>query len=335
MRTSLKKIQSETEFTDISIDTTGPSGSSPFLFLSLSTKTTNEGNIDRELYDKSMFFNKESSNDNMIKTYLKEVGKIPLLTKEEENDLSLKAKNGDTSAQEQLILSNLRLVVSVAKRHLGRGILLLDLIQEGNIGLVRAVEKYDHSRGYRFSTYATWWIRQAISRTIADHSRTIRIPVHMVEIINKIEKEKRSLSQKFLRKPTYVELSKAVGLSVKKLKEIISASLPPISLSTIVSIDNEKQTLDNFIEDNSSESTEDILFQEELQKKIHNLIKDLNKREQEILLLRFGINRDNCVTLEKIGELYNVTRERIRQIESKALRKLQTPRKLAMLEEFL
>ncbi len=273
------------------------------------------------------------SSENAIKTYLKEIGEINLLTKGEETELAKKIIRGSQSAKHNLITSNLRLVISIAKKYTGRGILFLDLIQEGNIGLIRAVEKFDYTKGYKFSTYATWWIRQAITRAIADQSRTIRVPVHMVESINKLRKASRELLQSLSRTPTKEEIAKNLGLSVKKVKEIIEISQVPLSLE--MPIGNDSGCLSDFVEDTSIDVPENSMMQESLKSVLEKVISELTPREADILRLRFGMKDGVPKTLEEVGVIYEVTRERIRQIEAKALEKLRNPIRNKKLEGFL
>ena len=278
--------------------------------------------------------NKEgmAAND-AVKMYLKEIGSIKLLVKDEELAISQRVFEGSLKAKDYLIVANLRLVVSIAKKYTGRGILFLDLIQEGNIGLIRAVEKFDYSKGYKFSTYATWWIRQAISRSIADQSRTIRVPVHMVETINKLRKVSRQLLQELSRKPTEKEISDRLGISQEKVKEIIRISQVPLSLE--MPVGDESGTLVDFVEDHSQDTPENKMVQDSLKRALQSVLSELTDREKAVLSLRFGLEDGVPKTLEEVGRVYSVTRERIRQIESKSLEKLRNPRRAAKLEEFL
>ena len=275
----------------------------------------------------------EISSEDAVKMYLKEIGKVELLSKTEEYILSKEMTEGSEIAKSKLVLANLRLVVSIAKKYTGRGILFLDLIQEGNIGLIRAVEKFDYLKGYRFSTYATWWIRQAITRAIADQARTIRIPVHMVETINRIRKISRQLIQQIHRKPTEQEISEASGISLEKVKEILKISQSPLSLET--PIGDEFGVLGDFVEDERQSIPEERLAQSALKQELCNLISELNERECGVIRLRFGFDDGIPKTLEEVGLVFNVTRERIRQIESKALEKLRHPLRKQRLEDFL
>jgi RNA polymerase primary sigma factor len=271
--------------------------------------------------------------DDAVKMYLKEIGKVDLLSKDDEFELSRRMYEGDPYAKQQLAMANLRLVVSIAKKYTGRGILFLDLIQEGNIGLIRAVEKYDYRKGYRFSTYATWWIRQAITRAIADQARTIRIPVHMVETINKLRKVSRQLMQEFNRKPTDYEIAESSGISVDRVREIIKMSQVPLSLE--MPVGDEIGQLGDFVEDEAQQFPDESLFRSSLKQELEAALSELTERECGILRLRFGFEDGIPKTLEEVGCLYNVTRERIRQIEAKALEKLRHPIRAKKLEEYL
>ena len=271
--------------------------------------------------------------DDPVKIYLKEIGNYPLLSMEEEVELAKKIAEGDQSASERLTESNLRLVVSIAKKYVGRGLSFLDLIQEGNLGLIKAVDKFDYSKGYKFSTYATWWIRQAITRSIADQSRTIRIPVHMSEVINKAYRISRSLLQELGREPTEEEIAKEMNLPVEKVREIMKISADPISLDTPIGEEDDSH-LGDFIKDDTIMGPEDAAAYTMLQDQIQKLLKTLSDREQRVLILRFGLLDGRTRTLEEVGKEFNVTRERIRQIEAKALRKLRHPNRAKMLRGF-
>ncbi len=274
-----------------------------------------------------------SVNDN-VRMYLKEIGKISLLTLEEEQELSRKVAEGDEHAKNVLAESNLRLVVSIAKRYVGRGLLFLDLIQEGNIGLMKAVEKFDYDKGYKFSTYATWWIRQAITRALADQARTIRVPVHMVETINKMARIERQMTLELNREPTDQELSKKMGLSVEKIAEIRKISQDPVSLETPVGEEDDSH-LGDFLADERTMSPEDFATYEILKDELREVLDTLTVREKEVLELRFGLFDGSSHTLEEVGKQFKVTRERIRQIEAKALRKLRHPSRAKKLKDFL
>ena len=268
--------------------------------------------------------------DDPVRMYLREIGRIKLLTADEEIDLARKIVAGGNPgalAKKKLVQANLRLVVSIAKKYVGRGMLFLDLIQEGNLGLIRAAEKFDHERGYKFSTYATWWIRQAITRAIADQARTIRIPVHMVETINKLKKVTRKLAQELARKPSEEELSTEMGISINKLREIIKVAQEPLSLETPIGKEEDSR-LGDFIEDKD-------VAHELLREDLAEVLGSLSPRERDVLRLRFGIEDGKQRTLEEVGQLFGVTRERIRQIEAKALRKLRHPNRSKRLKEYV
>ena len=269
--------------------------------------------------------------DDPVRMYLKEIGRVPLLTAEEEVDLARRMEAGDESARHRLEEANLRLVVSIAKRYVGRGMLFLDLIQEGNLGLLKAVEKFDYSKGYKFSTYATWWIRQAITRAIADQARTIRIPVHMVETINKYIRISRQLLQELGRDPTPEEIAKHMGLSALRVREIMKIAQEPVSLETPIG-EEEDSHLGDFIEDEAALDPADAASMMLLKEQIADVLKTLAPREAEVLRLRFGLEDGRSRTLEEVGQSFGVTRERIRQIEAKALRKLRHPVRLRKLQ---
>ena len=274
-----------------------------------------------------------SVNDN-VRMYLKEIGKISLLSMEEEQELSKRVAAGDEKAKNILAESNLRLVVSIAKRYVGRGLLFLDLIQEGNIGLMKAVEKFDYDKGYKFSTYATWWIRQAITRALADQARTIRVPVHMVETINKMARIERQMTLELNREPTDQELSKKMGLSVDKIAEIRKISQDPVSLETPIGEEDDSH-LGDFLADERTMSPEEFANYEILKDELREVLSTLTVREKEVLELRFGLFDGSSHTLEEVGKQFKVTRERIRQIEAKALRKLRHPSRAKKLRDFL
>ena len=269
--------------------------------------------------------------DDPVRMYLKEIGRVPLLTAEEEVELARRMEAGDASARHRLEEANLRLVVSIAKRYVGRGMLFLDLIQEGYLGLLKAVEKFDYSKGYKFSTYATWWIRQAITRALADQARTIRIPVHMVETINKLVRVSRSLLQELGRDATAEEIAKEMGLSVVRVREIMKIAQEPVSLETPVG-EEEDSHLGDFIEDEAALDPADAASMMLLKEQISEVLKTLAPREAEVLRLRFGLEDGRSRTLEEVGQSFGVTRERIRQIEAKALRKLRHPVRLRKLQ---
>lgn len=272
--------------------------------------------------------------DDHVKMYLKEIGKVDLLDPQEETDLARRMAEGDEEAKKRLAEANLRLVVSIAKRYVGRGMLFLDLIQEGNLGLIKAVDKFDYTKGYKFSTYATWWIRQAITRAIADQARTIRIPVHMVETINKLVRVSRQLVQELGREPSPEELAKELNMSVEKVREISKISQEPVSLETPIG-EEEDSHLGDFIPDDDapapSEAASFVLLKEQLVE----VLKTLTPREEKVLRLRFGLDDGRQRTLEEVGREFNVTRERIRQIEAKALRKLRHPSRSKKLKDYL
>ena len=274
-----------------------------------------------------------SSTEDTVKMYLKEIGKAKLLNKEEELEIAKKMEDGCEYSKKVLTVCNLRLVVSIAKKYTGRGILFLDLIQEGNQGLMRAVDKFDYRKGYKFSTYATWWIRQAITRAIADQARTIRVPVHMVETINKLRKSIRELMQDLGRKPTEIEISEYTGIALDKVQEIIGISQIPLSLETPIG-DEEGNYLGDFVEDQSMESPEAVISKDNLKDGLNAVLSDLTEREARVIRLRFGFDDGKARTLEEVGNLFDVTRERIRQIESKALRKLRHPNRIKKLKEY-
>ena len=269
-----------------------------------------------------------------VRMYLKEIGRINLLSNDEEFEYAKLAEQGDEYAKNMLAESNLRLVVSIAKRYVGRGMLFLDLIQEGNIGLMKAVDKFDPSKGYKFSTYATWWIRQAITRAIADQARTIRIPVHMVETINKLARIQRQLTQELNREPTDEELAKKIGISVEKVREVYKISQDPVSLETPIGEEDDSH-LGDFIKDERTMSPEEYATIEMLKEELSGVLLTLTEREEKVLRLRFGLDDGQCRTLEEVGQVFNVTRERIRQIEAKALRKLRHPSRSRRLKDFL
>ncbi|MBQ6603229.1 MAG: RNA polymerase sigma factor RpoD [Eubacterium sp.] len=269
-----------------------------------------------------------------VRMYLKEIGKVPLLTAEEEIELARKMEEGDEEAKKRLAEANLRLVVSIAKRYVGRGMLFLDLIQEGNLGLIKAVEKFDYRKGYKFSTYATWWIRQAITRAIADQARTIRIPVHMVETINKLIRVSRQLLQDYGREPTPEEIADKMDLSVDRVREILKISQEPVSLETPIG-EEEDSHLGDFIQDENVPVPAEAAAFTMLREQLEEVLDTLTPREQKVLRLRFGLDDGRARTLEEVGREFSVTRERIRQIEAKALRKLRHPSRSRKLRDYL
>lgn len=269
-----------------------------------------------------------------VRMYLKEIGKVPLLTAEEEIELAKRMELGDQEAKKRLAEANLRLVVSIAKRYVGRGMLFLDLIQEGNLGLIKAVEKFDYRKGYKFSTYATWWIRQAIARAIADQARTIRIPVHMVETINKLIRVSRQLLQELGREPTPEEIAEEMDMPVERVREILKISQEPVSLETPIG-EEEDSHLGDFIQDDNVPVPADAAAFTLLKEQLEEVLGTLTEREQKVLTLRFGLEDGRARTLEEVGKEFNVTRERIRQIEAKALRKLRHPSRSRKLKDYL
>lgn len=300
------------------------------------------GNIESELEDLNL--TEEDINDisvpdgvnvdDHVKMYLKEIGKVPLLSPEEEIELAQRMMQGDEEAKKRLTEANLRLVVSIAKRYVGRGMLFLDLIQEGNLGLIKAVEKFDYTKGYKFSTYATWWIRQAITRAIADQARTIRIPVHMVETINKLIRVSRQLLQELGREPQPEEIAKEMGMSIEKVQEIMKIAQEPVSLETPIG-EEEDSHLGDFIPDDDAPAPSEAASFMLLKEQLMEVLGTLTSREEKVLKLRFGLEDGRSRTLEEVGQMFDVTRERIRQIEAKALRKLRHPSRSKKLKDFL
>ena len=303
--------------------------------------------LDMDFGDTNKMYNQSDDDDDMnqlgsnvkindpVKMYLKEIGRVDLLTHEQEIELAKRILEGDEQAKKELAAANLRLVVSIAKRYVGRGMLFLDLIQEGNMGLIKAVEKFDYTKGFKFSTYATWWIRQAITRAIADQARTIRIPVHMVETINKLTRIQRQLVQELGREPTAEEIAEKMdGMTPAKVREIQKISLEPVSLETPIGEEDDSH-LGDFIEDEGAMSPDDYASNELLKDELNEVLLELTDREEKVLRLRFGLDDGRTRTLEEVGKEFNVTRERIRQIEAKALRKLKHPSRSKRLKDFV
>lgn len=272
--------------------------------------------------------------DDPVRMYLKEIGKIPLLTAEREKYLAEQIALGSKEAKDELAEANLRLVVSIAKRHVGKGMYFLDLIQEGNMGLMKAVEKFDYTKGYKFSTYATWWIRQAITRAIADQARTIRIPVHMVETIHKVSRASRQLLQELGREPTTEEIAKELDITPEKVRDIMKIAQDPVSLETPIG-EEEDSHLGDFVEDTESPAPSEAASYSLLREQLNNVLHTLTQREEQVLKLRFGLEDGRPRTLEEVGKQFNITRERIRQIEAKALRKLRHPSRSKPLRDYL
>ena len=272
--------------------------------------------------------------DDPVKVYLKEIGRVPLLSAEEEVELAIRMSEGDVAAKKRLSEANLRLVVSIAKRYVGRGMQFLDLIQEGNLGLIKAVEKFDHTKGFKFSTYATWWIRQAITRAIADQARTIRIPVHMVETINKVKKVNSQLLHENGHEPTNEQIAEKLEMPVEKVREIMRVAQEPVSLETPIG-EEEDSHLGDFIPDEDAPAPSDVASHTMLKEQLAEVLSTLTPREEKVLRLRFGLEDGRSRTLEEVGKEFNVTRERIRQIEAKALRKLRHPSRSKKLKDFL
>ena len=290
--------------------------------------------ITQDMSVENLTLSKDVKINDPVRMYLKEIGRINLLTSDEEFEYAKRAEEGEEKKKRMLAESNLRLVVSIAKRYVGRGMLFLDLIQEGNIGLMKAVDKFDPTKGYKFSTYATWWIRQAITRAIADQARTIRVPVHMVETINKLARVQRQLTQELNREPTDEEIAKKLGITVDKVREVYKISQDPVSLETPIGEEDDSH-LGDFIRDERTMGPEEYATVEMLKEELKGVLSTLTEREEKVLRLRFGLDDGQCRTLEEVGQIFGVTRERIRQIEAKALRKLRHPSRSRKLKDFL
>ncbi|KAI4443870.1 MAG: RNA polymerase sigma factor RpoD [Ruminococcus sp.] len=314
------------------IDVLRISGSDDDVDIDMDVILSEEEDVDVENIDLSV--PDGVSIEDPVRMYLKEIGKVPLLSAEREIELAQRMEDGDEDAKKELAEANLRLVVSIAKRYVGRGMLFLDLIQEGNLGLIKAVEKFDYHKGYKFSTYATWWIRQAITRAIADQARTIRIPVHMVETINKLIRVSRQLLQELGREPTPEEIAKELDMPVDRVREILKISQEPVSLETPIG-EEEDSHLGDFIQDDNVPVPAEAAAQTLLKEQLDEVLDTLTDREQKVLRLRFGMNDGRARTLEEVGKEFDVTRERIRQIEAKALRKLRHPSRSRKLRDYL
>ena len=299
-----------------------------------SSKYVVEAPKPEELTDEELLGSNSAKVNDPVRMYLKEIGIVPLLTNEEEKELAIAAAEGDLMAKQRLAEANLRLVVSIAKRYVGRGMQFLDLIQEGNMGLMKAVDKFDYSKGFKFSTYATWWIRQAITRAIADQARTIRIPVHMVETINKLVREQRNLLQELGQDPTPEQIAERMDMTPDKVREILKIAQEPVSLETPIGEEDDSH-LGDFIEDEVIENPVDYTTRIVLREQLNEVLDTLTDREENVLRLRFGLDDGKMRTLEDVGKVFNVTRERIRQIEAKALRKLRHPSRSKQLKDFM
>ena len=299
-----------------------------------SSKYVVEAPKPEELTDEELLGSNSAKANDPVRMYLKEIGVVPLLSNEEEKELAIAVENGDLEAKQRLAEANLRLVVSIAKRYVGRGMQFLDLIQEGNMGLMKAVDKFDYSKGFKFSTYATWWIRQAITRAIADQARTIRIPVHMVETINKLVREQRNLLQELGQDPTPEQIAERMDMTPDKVREILKIAQEPVSLETPIGEEDDSH-LGDFIEDEVIENPVDYTTRVVLREQLDEVLDTLTDREENVLRLRFGLDDGKMRTLEDVGKVFNVTRERIRQIEAKALRKLRHPSRSKQLKDFI
>ena len=299
-----------------------------------SSKYVVEAPKPEELTDEELLGSNSAKVNDPVRMYLKEIGVVPLLSNEEEKELAIAVENGDLEAKQRLAEANLRLVVSIAKRYVGRGMQFLDLIQEGNMGLMKAVDKFDYSKGFKFSTYATWWIRQAITRAIADQARTIRIPVHMVETINKLVREQRNLLQELGQDPTPEQIAERMDMTPDKVREILKIAQEPVSLETPIGEEDDSH-LGDFIEDEVIENPVDYTTRVVLREQLDEVLDTLTDREENVIRLRFGLDDGKMRTLEDVGKVFNVTRERIRQIEAKALRKLRHPSRSKQLKDFI
>ena len=299
-----------------------------------SSKYVVEAPKPEELTDEELLGSNSAKVNDPVRMYLKEIGVVPLLSNEEEKELAIAVENGDLEAKQRLAEANLRLVVSIAKRYVGRGMQFLDLIQEGNMGLMKAVDKFDYSKGFKFSTYATWWIRQAITRAIADQARTIRIPIHMVETINKLVREQRNLLQELGQDPTPEQIAERMEMTPDKVREILKIAQEPVSLETPIGEEDDSH-LGDFIEDEVIENPVDYTTRVVLREQLDEVLDTLTDREENVLRLRFGLDDGKMRTLEDVGKVFNVTRERIRQIEAKALRKLRHPSRSKQLKDFI
>lgn len=299
-----------------------------------SSKYVVEAPKPEELTDEELLGSNSAKVNDPVRMYLKEIGVVPLLSNEEEKELAIAVENGDLEAKQRLAEANLRLVVSIAKRYVGRGMQFLDLIQEGNMGLMKAVDKFDYSKGFKFSTYATWWIRQAITRAIADQARTIRIPVHMVETINKLVREQRNLLQELGQDPTPEQIAERMDMTPDKVREILKIAQEPVSLETPIGEEDDSH-LGDFIEDEVIENPVDYTTRVVLREQLDEVLDTLTDREENVLRLRFGLDDGKMRTLEDVGKVFNVTRERIRQIEAKVLRKLRHPSRSKQLKDFI
>ena len=299
-----------------------------------SSKYVVEAPKPEELTDEELLGSNSAKVNDPVRMYLKEIGVVPLLSNEEEKELAIAVENGDLEAKQRLAEANLRLVVSISKRYVGRGMQFLDLIQEGNMGLMKAVDKFDYSKGFKFSTYATWWIRQAITRAIADQARTIRIPVHMVETINKLVREQRNLLQELGQDPTPEQIAERMDMTPDKVREILKIAQEPVSLETPIGEEDDSH-LGDFIEDEVIENPVDYTTRVVLREQLDEVLDTLTDREENVLRLRFGLDDGKMRTLEDVGKVFNVTRERIRQIEAKALRKLRHPSRSKQLKDFI